>query len=106
MSEPIDNTDNSSPMSDRDETVLKLLVGDKTCAGGFMKILWYIIEPILLTVLFAIVLYLRGRDFVGGLTDSKKVSTVMYLAIFFVGALLIDILMESWKNNNPICEGK
>jgi len=104
MTEPIESCTNTHPPSDSDEMLLTILLGEKTCIdSGFMKFLWHILLPLLITawVLLVLVMYKKGMTL--KITDNNKIGLAVLGVIFFIGVLILDYVITKWREDNPIC---
>lgn len=104
MAEPIEETLDDYPLTDKDKNVLYLLLGDKTCKDDFFTLLlWYALAPVLLTVAFALLLYAYHKELAKKLVKNKKGQVAVYIVIFLLIALAIEYFTSRWKLKTPLC---
>lgn len=104
MTEPVTPSDSETNLPDRDDAVLKLILGERTCKEGLTyEVLWYVLMPLAVTLLFLGILMLKPMKRLEPITDNRYVAYVTVGLGFFLLALALDMLITNWKLSNVPC---
>lgn len=103
MSTSVKSTLDTSPPTDDDLNALGLVFGKCTCKDDWgTLIIWYLGLVILATLLFVVLAIPPTTSYLVKAFGADKIVIVKSV-IFFVGILIIDILMRHFRFNNHLC---
>lgn len=104
MSGFIGNTLNTCPPNDKDKNILHLLFGDKTCQSDpLTKFFWFFGLAILATILYLVLTCQFIQCFIKSYINNPVLCSAITVVLFFIGILLIDFLITSWRRKTHLC---